>query len=96
VPTPGQEPTYEFDNYRQGMTACYSAPAADHIKVVDLAFASQIPPSPDQAQSFAQGIQELQSQNVAMVAAAGNSPGAVEEPGAEPGVFSVGATSPRR
>ena len=69
------------------------APAADKIKAVDLALASTIPPSPDQAQNFATSVANLGKQNVAVVAAAGNSPGAVEQPGAEPGVFAVGAAT---
>jgi hypothetical protein len=93
VPSPGQEPTYEFDDYTDGMQYCLSAPLTDHIKAVDLALASQIPPSPDQAQTFANAVGALEGQNVAVVAAAGNSPGAVEEPGAEPNVFAVGAAT---
>jgi hypothetical protein len=91
VPTPGQQPTYQFNNYWEAMGFCYAAPPSDKIKAVDLALASQIPPSPDQAQNLAKVVGELESANVAVVAAAGNNPGAVQEPGAEPGVFSVGA-----
>ena len=91
VPSPGQEPTYEFDDYWDGMQFVPRCASADHIKAVDLALASQIPPSPDQAQNFAHRGRRLEGQNVAVVAAAGNSPGAVEEPGAEPNVFAVGA-----
>jgi hypothetical protein len=91
VPTPGQQPTYQFNNYWEAMGFCYAAPTSDKIKAVDLALASQIPPSPDQAQNLAKVVGELESANVAVVAAAGNNPGAVQEPGAEPGVFSVGA-----
>ncbi len=91
VPSPGQEPTYEFNDYWEGMQYCYAAPASDHIKAVDLALASQIPPSPDQVQSFAKAVGDLEGANVAVVAAAGNKPGAVEEPGGEPNVLAVGA-----
>jgi hypothetical protein len=76
---------------------CYNLAAAktDNLKVVDLALASQIAPTPDQAAAFATSVGNLESLNVAAVAAAGNSPGSVEEPGAEPNVFSVGATTAR-
>ncbi len=91
VPTPGQEPEYEFNDYWDGMDECLGAPPADHVKAVDLALSSQIPPSPDQAQTFATKVDNLEDQNVAVVGAAGNTPGPVGEPGAEPGVFAVGA-----
>lgn len=91
VPSPGQEPTYEFDDYWEGMELCQSYTSTDHVKAVDLALASQIPPSPDQAQSFATRVGDLEAENVAVIAAAGNNSGAVEEPGAEPNVFAVGA-----
>ncbi len=91
VPTPGQEPEYEFNYYWEGMGYCLGAPLADHVKAVDLALSSQIPPSPDQAQTFADAIGKLETENVAVVGAAGNTPGPVGEPGAEPGVFAVGA-----
>lgn len=93
VPSPGQEPAYEFDNYWQGMNACLSAPRSDDVKVVDLALASGIPPSPDQVLTFATAVSNAHGQNIAIVTAAGNAPGSVEEPGAEPGVLSVGAAT---
>lgn len=91
MPSPGQEPTYEFDDYWDGMQVCQQYASSDHIKAVDLALASQIPPSPDQAQNFANVVGAIEGDNVAVVAAAGNNPGAVEEPGAEPNVLAVGA-----
>jgi hypothetical protein len=91
IPSPGQEPQYEFDYYWEGMELCQSYASTDHIKAIDLALASQIPPSPDQAESFATRVGDLEAENVAVVAAAGNSPGAVEMPGGEPNVFAVGA-----
>ncbi len=93
APTPGQEPTFEFNDYTDGMNFCFDAPATDNVKVVDLALSSQIPPSPDQAQAFATSVANLERQNVAVLAAAGNDPGPVGEPGAEPGVFAVGAAT---
>jgi hypothetical protein len=59
-----------------------------------LSLSSTIPPSPDQAQAFANAVGSAGKQNIALVAAAGNSPGAIEEPAAEPGVLAVGAGDP--
>ena len=93
APSPGQEPTFEFDNYTYGMNECSTLASSYHIHAIDLALSSTIPPSPDQTQSFADKVAQAQGQNVAVLAAAGNQPGAVEEPAAEPGVFAVGAST---
>ena len=93
VPQPGQEPTFEFDDYTQGIEQCLETPAY-HIHAIDLSLSSTIPPSPDQAQAFANQVAEADGQNIAIVAAAGNSPGAIEEPAAQPGVLAVGAGDP--
>ena len=90
VPQPGQEPTFEFDDYTLGMDQCIND-SADHVRAIDLSLSSTIPPSPDQAQAFANAVGSADKQNIAIVAAAGNSPGAIEEPAAEPGVLAVGA-----
>jgi hypothetical protein len=92
-PSPGQTPTFEFDNYWQGLDYCGQEAIPDRIKVVDLALSSPIPPTPDQAATFATAVSNLEDQNVAVVAAAGNTPGAAEEPGAERNVLSVGAST---
>ena len=93
TPTPGQEPTFEFDDYWKGITRCATLANTYKIHSIDLALSSTIPPSPDQAQEFANAVAQAHGQNVAVLAAAGNRPGAVEEPAAEPGVFAVGASS---
>ena len=93
TPPPGQEPTFEFDDYTDGMNKCSTLASTYHIHAIDLALSSTIPPSPDQAQSFANAVGVAQGQNVAVLAAAGNQPGAVEEPAAQPGVFAVGAST---
>jgi hypothetical protein len=90
TPAPGQSPTYQFENYVQGMTACIQLPKYD-IKTVNLSLSSTIPPTPDQATEFAQVVSALTSRGIAIVAAAGNAPGKMQYPGAEPGVLSVGA-----
>jgi hypothetical protein len=93
MPQPGQEPTFEFDDYWEGMADCIDDPAY-HVRVIDLSLASAIPPSADQAQAFANIVGEADGQNIAIVAAAGNSPGAIEQPAAQPGVLAVGAADP--
>jgi hypothetical protein len=89
-PSPGQEPTFEFNNYWEGIQHCLEQQSL-HIYAIDLALSSTIPPSPDQAQKLQTAVAQASASNVAIVAAAGNTPGPVEEPGAEPGIFAVGA-----
>jgi hypothetical protein len=90
-PSPGQEPTFEFDDYAEGVEHCLQEQGSFHIDAVDLALSSTIPPSPDQTQTLQSAIEQANSKNVAIVAAAGNTAGSVEQPGAEPGIFAVGA-----
>jgi Subtilase family len=94
APTPGQEPSFEFSDYAAAIARCSTLASQNHIHAIDLALSSAIPPSPDQAQAFANQVGVAQNQNIAVLAAAGNSPGAVEEPAAEPGVLAVGAGDP--
>jgi Subtilase family len=89
---PGQAPTYQYENYVQGLTACLQQSKHD-IKTVNLSLSSTIPPTPNQSSEFAQVVRELTSRGIAIVAAAGNAPGKVQYPGAEPGVLSVGAAT---
>jgi hypothetical protein len=93
TPTPGQEPTFEFDDYWKAITRCATLANTYKIHAIDLALSSTIPPSPDQAQEFANAVAQAHGQNVAVLAAAGNQPGAVEQPAAQPGVFAVGAST---
>jgi Subtilase family len=89
-PSPGQEPTFEFNNYWEGIQHCLEQQSL-HIYAIDLALASTIPPSPDEAQKLQTAVAQADASNVAIVAAAGNTPGPVGQPGAEPGIFAVGA-----
>jgi hypothetical protein len=89
-PSPGQEPTFEFSNYWEGIQHCLEQQSL-HVYAIDLALSSTIPPSPDQAQKLQTAVAQAGTNNVAIVAAAGNTPGPPEEPGAEPGIFAVGA-----
>jgi hypothetical protein len=93
----GQEPTYQFSDYYQGMKFCSDYAAQDHIGAVLLALNSAIPPSPDQAQQFAVSLAQLNAAGVAVVASAGNYPdgsgGPALVPASQPGVFVVGAST---
>ncbi|HWX98096.1 MAG TPA: S8 family serine peptidase [Solirubrobacteraceae bacterium] len=91
-PSPGQAPTFEFNNYWEGIQHCLEHQSL-HIYAIDLALSSSIPPSPDQAQTMQSAVAQADANNVAIVAAAGNTPGPVEEPGAEPGILAVGAST---
>ena len=86
----GQAPTYQYENYVQGLRECLQL-SKYNIKTVNLSLSSAIPPTPNQSAEFAQAVNELTSRGIAIVAAAGNAPGKVQYPGAEPGVLSVGA-----
>ena len=90
APAPGQAPTYQYQNYVEGVGACLRQ-SKYNIEAVNLSLSSTIPPTPDQSSEFAQAVRELTSRRIAILAAAGNAPGAVQYPGAEPGVISVGA-----
>jgi Subtilase family len=90
-PQPGQEPTFEFDDHAEGVQHCLQEQGSFHLDAIDLALSSTIPPSPDQTQTLQSAIAQAGAKNMAIVAAAGNSPGAVEQPGRESGIFAVGA-----
>jgi hypothetical protein len=90
-PSPGQQPTFEFDDYAEGIEHCLQEQGSFHVDAIDLALSSTIPPSSDQTQTLQSALAQADSNNVAIVAAAGNSPGPVEQPGAEAGILAVGA-----
>ena len=91
VPSPGQEPIFEFDDYARGISLC-SRPVAGRAPVyaIDLPLSSIIPPSPDQTAAFTNATTVAHTQGISVVAAAGNKPGAIALPASEPGVFAVG------
>ncbi len=91
VPSPGQEPTFDFNSYRQGIDRCIQPGSSVQIYAIDLPLASVIPPSPDQTAFFANAVARAQAQGSTVLAAAGNAPGAIELPASEPGIFAVGA-----
>jgi len=89
-PSPGQEPTFEFNDYAEGIQHCLQQGSA-HIDAIDLALSSAIPPTSDQTQTLQSSVVQADAKNVAIVAAAGNTPGPVGEPASESGIFAVGA-----
>jgi hypothetical protein len=92
TPAPGRSPTYQYANYVEALRVCLAHQGLG-VKTVNLSLASTIPPTPDQAQTFAQSVDELGARGIAIVGAGGNTPGKVQYPAAEPGVLSVGAGS---
>ncbi len=94
VPPAGQEPTYEFDNYTQGIRLCVSEKAQYPIDAINLSLTSTLPPSPDQVQNLADAVAFASAHNIAIVAAAGNAPGAVQWPAQQAGILAVGAGDP--
>ena len=72
APTPGQEPTFEFNDYTEGHERVLQRAGDQTSQRGRPGVVLQIPPSPDQAQGFANDVAEAQAQNIAVVAAAGN------------------------
>ncbi len=90
IPAPGQAPTYQYENYVEGLQKCLEHSSLN-IKTINLSLSSTIPATPDQSQAFAEEVSRATARGIAIVAAAGNAPGEAQYPGAEPGVLSVGA-----
>ena len=91
IPSPGQEPQFEFDDYSRGIDRCTQSVAGQPpVFAIDLPLSSVLPPSPDETAAFADAVGGAQTHGTSIVAAAGNTPGAIELPASEPGVFAVG------
>lgn len=95
VPDPGQHPTFQFDDYSNGINKCAKTeiPRAQ-IAAIALPLSSVIPPTSDQAQTFADAVARAHVKGISIVAAAGNEPGPIQLPGSQPGVLAVGAGDP--
>lgn len=91
VPSPGQHPTFQFDDYVNGLNQCSREIAGAQVAVIALPLASVIPPTPDQSATFVSAVNQVRSKGISILAAAGNSPGRVQLPGSEPGIIAVGA-----
>jgi hypothetical protein len=90
IPSPGQEPSFEFDDYIKGIGQCTQPTPGVSVEAIDLPLQSIIQPSPDQTEAFAAAVAKAQAQGISILAAAGNKPGAIELPASEPGIFAVG------
>ena len=93
VPTAGQRPTYQYDDYVRGMTKCTEPKPGVDVAAIDIALSSVIPPTPDQSAEFADAVSQARTRGISILAAAGNEPGPVQLPGSQPGVLAVGAGS---
>lgn len=91
APSLGQRPTFEFDDYANGILACTKSPLVGQMAAIALPLSSVIPPTPDQVQEFANAVAVTRSLGIVILAAAGNEPGPVQLPGSQPGVLAVGA-----
>jgi hypothetical protein len=92
VPSPGQQPTFKFDDYGFGINDCLTVETPGvRVAAIVLPLASVIPPTPDQARAFADAVSQAQAKGISIVAAAGNDPGPIQLPGSQPGILPVGA-----
>ncbi|HEV7804876.1 MAG TPA: S8/S53 family peptidase [Solirubrobacteraceae bacterium] len=92
IPSPGQKPTFQFDDYTRGITECTVREFAGvQVAAIALPLSSVIPPTPDQTAEFAQAVGLAQGKGISILAAAGNEPGPTQLPGSQPGILAVGA-----
>jgi hypothetical protein len=91
VPSPGQAPTFQFDDYVNGIVACTKPAPGASVAAIDLPLSSQILPTPDQSDAFAVAVNQAQAKGITILAAAGNAPGDIQLPASQPGIFAVGA-----
>ncbi|MEA2139732.1 MAG: hypothetical protein QOG56_2882 [Solirubrobacteraceae bacterium] len=90
-PSPGQSPTYQYDDYVDGILRCVAFSREAQIAAIDLPLSSKIPPTPDQSDAFAAATNQAKAQGITILAAGGNDPGGLQLPANQPGVFAVGA-----
>jgi Subtilase family len=91
VPSPGQSPTYQYDDYVTGIRQCTQPVAGAEVVAINLPLSSKIPPTSDQSDEFAAAVNQAQAKGISILAAAGNDPGDLQLPANQPGVFAVGA-----
>jgi hypothetical protein len=91
VPSPGQVPTFQYDDYVNGINQCSRTQAGVQVAAIDLPLASKIPPTPDQAEEFNNAVTQAQTKGISILAAAGNDTPDIQLPGNQPGVLPVGA-----
>jgi hypothetical protein len=94
-PSPGQLPSFQFDDYAAGIDKCVKTEIPGvSIAAIVLPLSSVIPPTSDQALKFADSVGVAQAKDIAILAAAGNDPGPIQLPGSQPGILPVGAGDP--
>lgn len=91
IPSPGQKPTFQFDDYTKAINQCSKEIAGAQVAAIALPLSSVIPPTPDQVQEFAAAVDLAQKAGISILAAAGNEPGPTQLPGSQPGILAVGA-----
>jgi subtilase family protein len=91
VPSPGQSPTFQYDDYVDGIRRCNALAAEAQVVAIDLPLSSKISPTPDQSDAFAAAANQAKAQGITILAAAGNESGVLQLPANQPGVFAVGA-----
>ena len=88
IPSPGQKPTFQFDDYTGAINDCAEREIAGvQIAAIALPLSSVIPPTPDQVQEFAEAVALAQAKGISILAAAGNEPGpdaAARQPARDP------------
>jgi Subtilase family len=91
IPSPGQKPTFQFDDYVRGIIKCSEDIPSVQVAAIALPLSSVIAPTPDQEQEFAGAVAQAQSKGISILAAAGNEPGSTQLAGSQPGILGVGA-----
>ncbi len=91
VPSPGQSPSFQFNDYVNGINQCSREVAGAQIVAIDLPLSSIIQPTPDQRDAFTAAVNQAKAKGISILAAAGNEPGPVRLPASQPGIFAVGA-----
>jgi hypothetical protein len=92
IPSPGQKPSFQFDDYVKAIKDCAEKEISGvQIAAIALPLSSVIPPTPDQSQEFAEAVTLAQGKGISILAAAGNEPGPAQLPGSQPGILAVGA-----
>ena len=94
APSPGQSPTYQYNDYYKSILQCTAYSGDVQIAVIDIPLSSKIPPTPDQSEAFANAVTQAKAKGITIMAAAGNDPGDLQLPANQPGVFAVGAGGP--
>jgi hypothetical protein len=91
APSPGQSPTYQYNDYYRGILKCIQPVAGAEVVAIAIPLSSKISPTPDQTDAFTAAVNQAKAKGMTIMAAAGNDPGDLQLPANQPGVFAVGA-----